>query len=264
MPSPTLTLEQFQFEETGVLLNGDSTLPFVDIESIEGLDNAPYRVQTHDMEGQDGGYVDSEFESMRTVGLEGTIYASPTALETYLDSLKANFAPHTTAKPLFFMTDAGQRVVFGKSQGLRYRKDSDRRLGKASFQVQIMCEDPRIYTDTLISQTATRATGSVVVSPGGNRTTPATITLTGSITGPTVTHVESGNVFAFTGYVLGAGQSIVIDLNNRTVVQAGASKRNLMTITGTWYKLSPGTNTFNFGGTGSSATIKVETRSAWR
>jgi phage-related protein len=266
MASPTLILEEYQFEDAGigVLLNGSTSLPFCDISSVQGLDNAPFRVQQHDMEGQDGGYVDSEFETVRTVTIEGTAYANPTSMETYLDSLKANYAPHKLPKPFYFMTDAGQRVVFGKSQGFRYSKDEMRRRGTANFQIQIICEDPRIYTDTLITNSATRATGSVSVTVGGNRPTPAKITLTGSITSPTVTYTRTGAVMAFTGYTLGAGQQIVIDLINRTVVQAGVSKRNAMTLTGTWFMLEPGVNTFNYGGTGSTATIAVETRSAWR
>lgn len=263
---PTLAAEEYMFTSSGLLLNGSANaVPFVDITSIEGLDNAPLRQQTHDMEGQDGGYVDSEFETIRTVTLEGTIYADARNMEQYLDQLKANFAPTTTVQPLYIGTDREQRVVFGKSQGLRYTKDSKRRLGLCDFQVQIICEDPRIYTDSLISQQVTRSTGTLNITLDGNRPSPAIITLTGTISSPTVTYTRTSTTFSFTGYTLNSGQQLVIDLNNRTVIQAGVSKRSAMTITaGKWFLLQPGVNTFTYGGTGGTSTIKVEARSAWR
>ena len=263
---PTLSNpEEYQFGDTGTLLNGDdSVLPFVDITSITGLDNAPIRESTHDMEGRDGGYVDSRFESIRSVQIEGTVYADPAALDTYLDTLKADFAPTSTNQPLYFKTDVEQRVVFGKSQGMNYTKDARRRLGIVDFQVTILCEDPRIYTDTLVTQTVTRSVGSLAIDNDGTRPTPAILTITGSISNPTITHTQSGTVFDFTGYTVASGQSLTIDLDNRIVLQNGVSKRSEMTVTGAWYLLGPGTNNFTFGGSGSSATLKVDLRAAWR
>ena len=141
MPTPTLNPEEFQYGDTGMLLNGSVALPFVDLTKIAGLDSTDIRSVTHDREGQNGGYLDSQYETLRTVTLEGTIYAAVTAMETYLDQLKANYAPRTTAQALYFGTDAGVRAVFGKPLGIKYDKDALRRLGKAEMQVQVVCED---------------------------------------------------------------------------------------------------------------------------
>src|SRR5688572_6728883 len=131
MAIPTLEVEQYQYKDTGVLLNGDPPGSFFDVLKVSGLDSAPTRTQTADREGVDGGYVDSEFETIRTVVLEGNIYADPFNMETYLDALKENFAVTNVNQPLYFQTDAGIRMINGKAQGIRYDKDQLRRLGSA-------------------------------------------------------------------------------------------------------------------------------------
>lgn len=265
MAPPVLTLEQYQFDDTGVLLNGDTALPFVDIESVQGLDMADVRTQQLDREGVHGGYVEALYNTVRTVTLEGTVYASPSALETYLDSLKANYAPSAADKPLYFMTDSNQRLVFGKSLGFKYPKDNNRRLGIVKFQVQIVCQDPRIYSSTATTGSVAWSGGTLNVSLSGNRTSPGILSITGPVTSPTVTHTQSGTVFSFTGYTVAAGQVLKIDLGARSVLQGGVNKRNVMTMTGNWYELSPGTNSFTRTGTGTTGatTFAVDTRSAY-
>lgn len=271
MAAPTLIVEQYQYSDTGVLLNGDdSALPFVDIESVQGLDMPEFRNQSHDREGLDGGYVDAPYLTSRTVTIEGTVYANPTNMEDYLDQLKANFAPTRDDKPLYFKTDnatLSDRLVFGKSLGFRYTKDANRRLGIAKFQVQIMCGDPRIYSVVEINQIIAWGAGAMNVNVGGNRTTPAILTLRGPVTSPTVTHSVSGTVFSFSGFTLPAGNTLTINLNTRQVLQNGTTnRRHVMTLTGDWYELSPGTNTFTRTGSGTTAAteFQVTARSAWQ
>lgn len=264
MVAPTLTVEQYQYDDTGILLNGTSAVPFVDLSRIDGLDSAPFKQITSSRDGMDGGFVTVENEDVRTVTLEGTIYASPTNLETYLDSLKANFAPTSVEKPLYFKTDNSSnsdRLVFGKSLGLRATKDERRRLGIVDMQVQIECEDPRIYGVPVITSTWTRATSTGSVTLAGNKASPATLTVAGVIVNPTIVH--AGVTFAFALTMIST-DVLVIDLESRTAVLNGNTNvRNVMTLTGNWYYLGVGLNNFTFTGTGSTATITVTTRSAF-
>jgi hypothetical protein len=257
MAVPTLLAEEYQFvEDTGIKLNGASALPFVDILSIDGLDAAQVRTLATPREGMHGGYVDAEFEDIRTITIEGEIYASPTALETYLDSLKANFAPSKVVQPFYFGTDAGTRCIFAKSTGLRYAKDQLRRLGKVAFQVQLIAEDPRIYATTVTSQ---GLPGTLVLV--GNRDTTGTITIAGSRTNPVITMGTSVLTF---NYTLAGGNTIVIDLAKRTVILNGTTNlRSALTISGGWPVLKNGNNVFTIGGTGAGA-ITAAARSAWR
>jgi phage-related protein len=255
MPTPTLAAEEYQYLDAGVKLNGGSALPFVDVVSVDGLDSAPLRSQFTEREGEHGAWIDAEFESSRTVTIEGIVYASPTALETYLDSLKANYAPQTSPQLFYFGTDAGTRAVLGKSLGLRYAKDRARSFGSVPIQIQIACEDPRIYTPNLVTQSIP---GTLVLN--GNRDTVGTITINGPRTNPTITIGDTTFTFALT---LVSGESVVIDLNRRTVLKGSTNVRNSMTLTGNWPKLQPGANVFTVGGTG-AGTITVSARSAWR
>jgi phage-related protein len=271
MPAPILGVEEYQFGDAGVLLNGAANLPFVDLTSINGLDSAPFRTATTDQEGRDGGYVDMMYETMRTVTLEGTIYNTPTAIESYLDSLKVNFAPAVTAKPLYFKPDTptAMRCVFGKSAGIRYSRDSRRRLGMSDFQVQIICEDPRIYAATEDVLTMTVNTTESLSPLLGNRDTTATIKLTGPLVNPSLSiNMGPGAIYEINTIPnLTAGEYIDIDLNQKYILKNGnTSIRHLITLTNGWPVINPGNLSITLAGTtaGSTGNAVFTTRAAWR
>lgn len=291
MATPTLEPEEYQYLEDGILLNGDEAVPFIDITQVTGLDATDLDVSEHTREQIDGGYIDAFYENMRKVILDGTIYADVFNMEEYLDSLKANYQPSMLAQPFFVGTDAGVRVVYGKSLGAKYDKTTLRRTGRAAVQLQIVCEDPRIYSPIEVSAEATL--GSAVVDPGreypksytygygttaaanslvvdleGNREQPGIIRIEGPITNPVVTHSESGTEMSFI-YTLPVDDFIEIDLNNRTVLlNGGTGIRSSMTLMGDWYLLQPGTNTFDISGTaaisGTTKLIVTAHAAAWR
>jgi len=291
MAVPSLNAEEFQYSDTGLVLNNSGTgIPFFDVTGITGLDNAPARTVTQDHDGMDGGYVDSGFETIRTVILDGTLYASATAMETYLDSLKANYAPSAVNKPLYFGTDAGVRMVNGKAQGLKYNKDQLRRLGAATAQIQVMCEDPRIYTPASVSGTVSLVSGaiagrgynksysfgygaavtqgSLALAIGGNRDTPGILRIDGAVVNPTIINDTTGDQFVF-NLSLAAGEYVTINLANKAVLKNGTqSVRNSMSITGSWFLMQPGTNFFRLLGTQSPPTpvaqLTATANSAWR
>jgi hypothetical protein len=290
MAVPTLEVEEYQYTDTGVLLNGSAnSLPFVDVTSIEGLDTAPYRSQTHDREGVDGGYVDAEFMTMRTITIEGQIFTSPFQVETFLDQLKANFRPSRVDQPFYFQTDAGLRVAWGKSLGINYPKDQNRRLGITDFQVQILCSDPRLYEPYPITSSISlegvittgrsypktypilygAAVGDNALSfvVGGNRDTPAKLRINGPVLNPEILYDNLDVLFSFDTQI-DDGDYIEIDLGTRSVLLNGATpRRNMMHLIGSWYLLEPGQNNFRFFGIQTpptpEATFQVTTYSAW-
>jgi hypothetical protein len=286
---PTLLVERYQFRDDGLVLNTDPPVPFVDVTQIQGLDAAPLRSTTKDHEGTDGGFVESLHETLRTVVLDCVAYADPEALDTYLDILKENFEPNDAAQPLYWESDNGPRVVFGKSQGLNYSKSNERGWGKQKFNVTILCGDPRIYTPTIVSSGAiflgsgvivgrgynkaypfgygtavTQSAGSI--TPGGNRSTPGWYVITGPIINPTIINDTLGLEWKFT-IALTAGQELWINPKNRTVRlgEFGPSRRN--TMKGPWWLLNKTTNQFRLTGSGGSAgvtNLTVYARPAWR
>jgi hypothetical protein len=290
MAIPTLGVEEFQYEDTGILINGDVSIPFLDLKKIDGLDSADIRQTSKEREGTDGGYIDALYENMRTVTLEGTLYADTNDFESTVDDLKANFAPAAFTRPLYFGTDAGLRAVWGKSLGFKYDKDEMRRRGSAAFQVQIVCEDPRIYTpnpvdaEVVLGSTALTGRGynksydygygpastieKAILNLEGNRPQPGKIRIYGPINNPVVLHEE----YAVTMTIalnIDNGDYVEIDLSNRTVRSSGGSNiRGKLSLSGNWYLLQPGTNTFSFSGSstlaGTTRLVVSALEAAWR
>lgn len=262
----SLAVEEYRFGGFSTKLNASPSLPFVDIESIDGLDSVPAKVSQADREGNHGGYVSAEYETLRTVSISGTIYASPTSLDTYLDQLKADFAPSRKAKPLYFKTDAGVRVVYGRSLGLRYPKERARSIGKIAFQVQILCGDSRTYS-----------TDKQPVAPGtftlaGNRDTPAKFIMTAqgaSVSGPRVALQNSQGSMQIR-YVGGlvSGDVLIIDIDARTaILNYTTNVRNSLVFTqGRWLPCVPGVNVFaKFSDTNVGNYLPtIEVQGAWR
>lgn len=278
----------FRYRDDGVVLNGDSsTVPFIDVLSVDGLDNAPFRATNRAREGDDGGFVDAEFEDMRTIVLEGNIYAAPGSLESLLDSLKSNFAPQRSPQPFYLLAEGvGERTIFCKSLGMRYRWTTDRGLGQVAFQIQLQAEDPTIYgpAQTLTATLAgvstgygynksynrgyggtTGTVGAVTLNNSGNRDTGGQIVITGPVTNPAVVHDNTGYRLQF-NITLAVGETLVVDLRNRTVLLNGTTnRRGTMLGTSTWFKLSPGYNSIRFLGTSAGTpTLGVTFRPAYR
>jgi hypothetical protein len=279
-----------QYDDSGVTLGLDpstSTSFFVDLTKLDGLDNAPYRVTSRAREGSDGGFLDATFEDMRIVTVEGIAYNCDYG---DLDILKANFAPSAVAKPFYVYLDGiGQRVVFCKSLGIRFATDQAARLQTFPFQVQLQAEDPTIWGDpaSTVSTglvgtfggfgfnlsfnfgfgTTVGTAGSASAYNSGNKPADATITITGPVINPTVVHDTLGYALAL-NYSLVAGDTLTINLRNRTVILNGtANRRSVLLGTSRWFLLQPGSNPILFLGTagvGGTPNMTVTYRSAYR
>jgi hypothetical protein len=277
----------FKLNDSGVVLNTDPSFPFVDIDKVVGLDSAPYRETIRDHEGTDGGFIDAEFEKGREIFLEGTAYCTIGTEETYMDSIKQNFAPVTSPIPFYYKAPGvNERVIFVKPRGVTYDWDQMRRLGMSRIQFKMYAEDPRIYNNNLISVvipfggsattgisfnlgfnlnfgTAIPPFGTFIVN-GGNRPTPAIMTIVGPAVNPRIINDTASKSLNFT-ITLGGADSLVIDLANRTVILNGSTNmRNALT-TSDWFMFTPGSTFIRYGGTsGSGSTLTIAYRYAWR
>ena len=276
----------FKLGDTGVELNSSPSLPFVDITKVTGLDNAPYRETQRDHEGVDGGFMDAEFERGRSIVLDGTLFVDTGTMETFLDNLKANWAPSSTLVPFYLQPPGvGERVVFVKPLGCRYDWESLRRIGQCDVQFHMFAEDPRIYSSELISQVIAQGVAAttgrsyskeysysygVAVTPsqnncvnGGNRDTPAAMTVTGPVTNPTIYNDTEGTSLRFI-LTMGASDTLVIDTQYHTVRLNGSNVRSTL-VDPNWFYLHPGDNFMRYqADTVGASTLTVSYRSAWR
>lgn len=288
MAVPTQALT-FQYKDDGVVLNTDPALPFVDVESVDGLDNAPYRTTERDFEGADGGFVDAQFEKIRTIVLEGTIYADSGSLESFLDTLKNNFEPSTDAFPFYWVAPGlGLRSVLAKSYGIRYKWTTERRLGIVPFQIVLQAENPSILAGqsvtwgpyTLPTPLALgrgynkaynfdyggsgQVVGSVIISNLGNKDADAVFVIIGDLGNPKITH-DNTSRFLQLQLSLTSSDRLELDTRYRTVYLNGVSRRSALTTSSAWFKLVPGTNSLRFtAGISGAGYLQVITQDTYR
>jgi hypothetical protein len=285
-------LEQFfeiQFGDDGLVLNTDAVTPFVDVTSISGLDNVDIRTTEAEREGMDGGFLDAQWESLRTIIIKGTAYGDESILELYMDDLKANYAAAKVAKPLYVMLPNGQRVFFCKSYtGLKYDIDQARRNGCVDFQVTLKAEDPSGYGDEVNSSVflstmsvlgrgynksfnygyggTGQTNGALVVNNVGNRPTPAVFLIGGGVVNPTIYHDQTDSMLK-TNITLGPTDFLSIDLRSKQVILNGtASRRGVLVGKVPWFNLVTGLNSFRFGGVanGGASSLGITFRPAYR
>jgi hypothetical protein len=260
---------QFQFGDEGTVLNQDlPSVPFVDVTKVSGLDNGEYRVTERAREGMDGGYIDARFLKPRTIVIEGIIYGD----ESYLETLKADFAASEEVKPLYWQASSRQRIVFCKSLGLQYDWTTSRRTGSIPFQVQLKAEDPNIYSTALMmgstplgtppttgmtfplafpltyGGTGAAAYGSLMILNNGNKPTSAVFHINGAVIDPEIVHDNSGKRLSFSG-TFSPSDVITVDTRNRTVLLNGSYRRTILKGSSRWFNIDVGSNTVRFLGT---------------
>lgn len=277
----------FKLGSSGVVLNSDATTPFVDIWKVVGLDSAPFRTTERDHEGDDGGFMDAEYEKARGIVLNGDVYCDGSTLEAFLDTLKENWAPSRTLVP-FYLQAPGvvERLLYVKPLGCRYDWTTERRYGKVPIQFHCHAEDPRIYSSEEFSVDVTL--GGVVTQGfgfnfgfnfgfgtttvgggnnafnGGNRTTPATFTIPGPVTNPSIYNDATGEVMQFSDLILGSGESLIVDTLARTVRLDGVTNRRNTLVYPVWIRLVKGNNNLRYLAESGGTSMTVTYRYAWR
>jgi len=279
----------------GVLLNSDASPSqgFVDVTEVTGLDNSPFRETFRDHEGADGGFLDAEFEKGRDILITGVIYSPTATLESYLDSIKANYAPRTANNRLYFYTPGvGVRYLNCKSRGVRYDWETLRRTGTSKIQFGLYAEDPRIYSYPSLTASLGWVSGpaqgfgfnygfnfgfgtppAVLVDQvhaynGGNRPAPVIVTIEGPGMNPRVLNdTNAGEVQL--NLTLLTGDVLTLDMANHLATLNGTANRRNAVQVDNWFLLAPGDNVVRFqlvggGGTEGVTRMTLNWSSAWR
>lgn len=283
---------EFQYRDDGVLLNEDFSgrLPFVDISAVEGLDAAPVRIATRQHEGTVGAFIDADLETERTVVVKGTVFMVSDLGQFYLDKLKANYAPSNDPLPFYFKYPGmEERVVFAKSQGLRYSIDQLRRVGQTKMQVELVCGDPRIYSARLFTvfsygerdpseipghgfpesfPAGFGGPGSTFIRGAeafnaGNRPVPAVIRFPGPQRNPKVLHDQTGRFLAYE-IGIGSNQELRVNLATRQVHLSGQNRRSKQAAGSRWFLLQPGVNRLRYTKDSDQGKMIVDYRFGWR
>jgi hypothetical protein len=269
--TPPLNNYEYQFGDNGTLLNQNSAfttadLPFVDITKVSGLDSGEYRTATHDHEGVDGGYIDSEFQTMRTITLEGTIYADVADPDTICNALKYDFRPMRDEVPFYFKhPNQNVQMLMCKGQGAKYDVETLRRTGETAVQLQLIAPTPYIYdAEPIIGAGNLGALdpgsgfdmafdmgfgglsvpgNAVVLTNSGNHIAYPTVIIYGAINMPYLVDSATGRTLTF-NINLSAIDSLTIDMFRHAVhLNDSINRRNVVVGLPDWFTIDPGVTT---------------------
>ena len=193
--------------------------------------------------------------------MQGRIFSSDiTTVETARTALQAAVKGQTVTMRI--VTNAGHAYVVYCNL-IDFEMPLTRDLFSSPFQIELLASDPTIYDDTgggaLTATISKLVSGGytypvvypVVYSGGGSPTTITnsgtasvfpTITLTGVMNNPVLTNFTTGQVFSLSGLITGSGDTVVIDMRQRTVTLNGSSIFGLVGPLASWWYLQPGNN----------------------
>lgn len=265
MAAPTLQPYEYQFKDTGVKLNSNVALPFVDITQVAGLDLAPVDSIINDVDGVHGGVVYSRFTGARTIVLDGDVYATPDDADTICDSLIGNFIPDDTDYPFYYRgayanAAISQRYILAKALGVKFDLSRLRSYGRTPIQIQLASGDPRKYIDNA-DQTMTAGTSYNIVN-GGNINSYPIITITGAFTVINLTNNTTARTVTLTT-TRSAGDVTVVDFKDKSVTINGIRNSSVVT-TPNWWDIAANTTTsIKFTVTGTPTSVVAKTKQAW-
>lgn len=173
-------------------------------------------------------------------------------------------------------------TVKGAVESRQIETDFAYQFGLAHAPVTFLAFDPRRFATTLTAVTgapavsggltvpfrvpftipSTVVSGQVSLANPGTANGPVTVTFTGPVTGPFVTHQQTGLVVAMaSGFTVASGDTLVIDMEDQTVLYNGGASRSASVVTRGWMGFPPGGNTYGFGcassGVGASMSVSA-------
>lgn len=249
------------------------------LEKITGLGSPSPRSEVTDRARRHGQVNRTAFYSGRTLDVQGRLVVpyggeSSNVLD-FLDDVKGLLALDTDVKVIFrrrgLTSDEFVTARVASPVELEY---VPRNADVLTWAVQLLAGDPRMYTDVLQDEsydpaavTALDGLEFPIVFPlvfgadvtaglleavnGGNFITPPVITIRGPVTDPTVENTTSERSIVTAGLTLSTGDTIEIDVGERSVMFAGGSRPDFIDAGETlWWELEPGTNVIRMTGTG--------------
>jgi phage-related protein len=265
MVAPTLNNYEYQYKDSGVLLNqANVSVPFWDVESIEGLVDFPEIAQdVLDQDGRHGSFVNAKFFKHRVIAIKGTLYASVSDPETPIQTLRTSLLPDGTDYPFYWKhPNLTQRYQLGQTASFQCDVATARRIGEAPFELSFLCGDPRAFID-LSSVSWTNNVNTSAFTNAGNTNGPlvvsvtATSTTTASLAIQSVTQTRTVTLT----FPVTSGQAVTVDTDTWVVRVNGVVKPATQVITNDYPTFQPGSNTWKVVSNIGNGSIAA--KSAW-
>lgn len=280
-----MTLNTWEFSYNGLTFGGDQPHG---ITTISGLNPPDARIDETERASDHGSFIYAQFLSARTITIEGDVEGTDVSdFDTKITQLKAAFTPQANHLPMLMSVPGGvTKRIYCKPTKVSYPVDINYNLLYATWAVELMAEDPRIYSDASYSSDLMAAIANGIgfnlafnVNFGGTTGGGLTQTITNQGNFPTlpvvVVYGPAANPVLrnlTTGYslnlaiTLGTTEYLIIDFAARTIVLNDLSSRYSSLLVGSkWWALQPGANTIQFSATGTAGSTKatLSYRDAW-
>jgi hypothetical protein len=242
---------------------------------VGGLGSPAPRSDVHPRTSRHGAVDLTRFYEARVITLDGVIKGTPAAAWTAFDALEAKLqlgAARTLTFRRPHLTE-DEQVLVQVASPVDASIDYDK-PGVIEWGVSLLAPDPRIYGAVLRSGTydpAASLSGGGVTFPltfpltfstttathlelinAGNTKTPPVLTISGPVTNPTLDNDTTGESIAL-ACVLGANDTVVVDVAERSVELNGAARLDFVDVPNTeWWEMAPGTNRIRARGAGMS------------
>lgn len=256
----------YQYEFKSLLMGPLSNFT---VEEVDGLLGPP-NVNAND---DDKGYHHGAYPGRHTLGarkIQMKISCIDRVnVETRLDELVAAFTPSSarTEYPLTFQRPGkGVRKVNCRvTRGPQPTSNWNLARGHIEVLIQLVATDPRVYANTALSQVitlASTASGSLSMSNAAAtwdeldtfQGSPPVITIVGPAVNPRIANAAAANRSIKINHTLTAGQTIVIDVLNRTVLVNGTLNYSVIPDDNQWWELMKGANNITYSRTGTTGT----------
>lgn len=279
MPMPDEAEVEFGGLSFNTGLDGDGVLWTVGV--LDGWGSPAPTGGVQQRSGQHGGTDPRQYLGPRTLMVSGLIRAPTRQLRLEADHrLKA--ACGLTLFD-FTVTETIPLFVRARRQGaVQIRGNTDT---LTSWQVELICPDPRIYsTDlrTLVLQplaasgglrvpirvpiqiTGTSVSGDGLATNDGTEASWPVVRITGPVTDPSITNVTTGQTVTWNG-TLAAGEYVVIDMSAQSALLMGQVDYTGRLSPDEFWAVHPGDNLIAFRGssTGPGTQAEIQFRSAY-
>jgi hypothetical protein len=262
-----MPLSNYQFQFGSFAFGAGSDFQILSVDGLEGLPELS--TQDSDRGYNDGMFSGRDFLRGRQLIFQMLVLAgSGNSAQQNFNLLQTNLLYQqqgTTAMNFKLSPTDSEYLINARVRSVKAMVDPEFTYGFIKVAVNMFCPDPRYY-----SATATTATMTVqppqgrtydriynLIYGGGSLSSATVITNNGwtttypviTITGP-ATNIVLGNIgmneYLTINYSLTNTDTLVVDLDQKTISLNGVYARNLLAGNSEWFSAPPGTSNFYF------------------
>jgi hypothetical protein len=227
---------------------------------ISGLESAPQRNTTGDFSGSDGGYIGSQFYSIRDVSIPGIILSADVTSHAIDRQLFINAFPINKDINVTFIMPNGQSFfMLARRSALTCEQQS---ASYSEYKVELISSDSLLYDVTggnainvnvpiksgggfvapvIPPIVSSAGSGPTVINNTGSAIIYPVITISNSATNPVITNLTTGQSIKI-NTTLSNGDILVIDMKQRTVSLNGSNILASRDSSSSWWGLALGLN----------------------